>query len=97
MLEGRTYAEFSGDLFLVLFFGFAGTFGTKLLDGVDMATVLALYETNSAPGTAPEDLAPLAVFFSDMGMGSLSERVYGVVAWISRGGRPGLGLMHGDV
>jgi len=52
MLESRPYAELSGDLFLVLFFGLSGAFRTKLLDGVDMATVLSLYETNSAPGTA---------------------------------------------
>jgi hypothetical protein len=90
MLESRTYAEFSSDFFLVLFFGFSGAFRTKLLDGVDMAAALSLDETNGAPGTTSKDLAPLAVLLCDVGMCSLCERVYGVVACIGRGRGPGL-------
>jgi hypothetical protein len=52
VLEGGADTEFSGDLFLILLFAFAWATWTKLLYGIHVAAVLALYETNGATCTA---------------------------------------------
>jgi hypothetical protein len=85
MLESRAYTELCGDLFLVLLLGLAGAFCTELLDSVDMTAILSLYETNDTTCPAAENPAPLSILLCDVGMGGLVERVYGVVASVSRG------------
>lgn len=90
MLESRTHAELCGDLFLVLLLGLPGTLCTKLFDSVDRAAILSFDKTNGTARTAAEDLAPLAILFSDVSMSGLVERSDWMVAWLSAGGRPGL-------
>ena len=90
VLEGRAHAELCGDLFLVLLLGLPRTLCTKLLDSVDRAAILSLDETNGTSCAAAEDLAPLAILFSDVGMGGLVERSDWMVAWLRAGRRPGL-------
>jgi hypothetical protein len=48
VLEGGADTEFSGDLFLVLLFAFAWAAWTKFLYGINVATILSLYETDGA-------------------------------------------------
>jgi len=74
VLESGTDTEFCGDLFLVLLFAFAWAAWTKLFYGINVATVLALYETNCATSTAAQHLAPLSVLFCEMSLGCVVER-----------------------
>ena len=74
VLEGGADTEFSGDLFLILLFGFAWAAGTKLLYGIHVAAILALYETNGAACAAAQHLAPLSVLFCEMGLCCVVER-----------------------
>ncbi len=73
VFEGGANAELCSDLFLVLLFCLAVALWPELLDGVNGAAVLALYEANGAASTAAEDTAPLAVLFGEVGLGCVVE------------------------
>jgi hypothetical protein len=79
VFEGGTDTEFGGDFLLVLLFGLACALRTKLLDGIDVAAVLALDKTNGAACATAEDAAPLAVLFGKVGLGCVVEGCDGMV------------------
>lgn len=59
VFECRTYTKLGSNFFLIFFFTLARTFGSKLLCGINGASILgiALYETNCATGTSTKDTA----------------------------------------
>lgn len=74
VFESGAHAEFSCNLFLVLFLAFARAFGTELFHGENGAVVLALDETHRATCTAAEDAPPLAILFAEMGLCGIMKR-----------------------
>ena len=98
MLESGADTEFCGDFFLILLFAFAWAAWTKLLYGINVATVLALYETNRATSAAAQHLAPLSVLFREMSLGCVVERCdwrKGLVGRDWGGGCSVLALLYG--
>lgn len=89
MLESGPDTELCCDFFLILFFCLACALWTELLDGVDMATILALDKTDGAASATSKDSAPLSVLFGEMGLGGIVERSDGV-GMGCMGGRNGI-------
>lgn len=73
VLERAAHTKLGSDLFLVLLFRLALPSRPKLLDGVDRTSVLCagLDKTDCSACTRAKDLAPFAVLFRQVSVGSL--------------------------
>jgi hypothetical protein len=73
MFQGRANAKLGGNLLLIFTLGLAGALWTELLHCIDTSAILAagLDETDGTARTTTENTAPFAIFFGQVGLGSV--------------------------